>query len=562
MRVWKHVEAAVDSPDRCGVVLVGPHGVGKMLLAQLAAEQVMSEDGRSGRARWVVGTAPGRAIPFGAFRHLISLPASGADIGRPAALLRAARSSLTGDAGDLLLVVDDAHNLDPLSATLVYQLARAGAARLVVTVASEAEPPDAIAALWSDDLLTRVAIEPLDRAQTAAFVESALDATLDVADADELFRRSLGNPLYLRHLIDGGGLEHVDGRWRCRDEDRRPLSGVIDEYLCALPEPARAVVDYLAIAEPLARTDLVALVGGEQLDTLGQAEAAGAVRVGPDSDTSEIFVGHPLYADRARAVLTAEHAHALRVSLVAQLAKHPSDHVSDQLRLSSLAIDVPASATPAAVTDAATAAGQALRLGDVRLAERLARAALDRSDALAARLPLAYALGWQGRGREADAVLAAVNPAELTETELMAWAIPRAANRFWMLNEPERATAFLQTTRSRVTEPTARSTLDALAATFAMNSGNLPRAITLATEVLSGPAADDMAVAWAASAAALSSARMGRFGDVDRLAERASAAEHPGLLRFTVGLAQITSLLLAGDVAPAQELAKRFTDFA
>ncbi|EFD76877.1 conserved hypothetical protein [Mycobacterium tuberculosis T85] len=234
------------------------------MLAQLAAEQVMSEDGRSGRARWVVGTAPGRAIPFGAFRHLISLPASGADIGRPAALLRAARSSLTGDAGDLLLVVDDAHNLDPLSATLVYQLARAGAARLVVTVASEAEPPDAIAALWSDDLLTRVAIEPLDRAQTAAFVESALDATLDVADADELFRRSLGNPLYLRHLIDGGGLEHVDGRWRCRDEDRRPLSGVIDEYLCALPEPARAVVDYLAIAEPLARTDLVALVGGEQ----------------------------------------------------------------------------------------------------------------------------------------------------------------------------------------------------------------------------------------------------------------------------------------------------------
>nr|WP_251983914.1 ATP-binding protein [Mycobacterium tuberculosis] len=177
MRVWKHVEAAVDSPDRCGVVLVGPHGVGKTLLAQLAAEQVMSEDGRSGRARWVVGTAPGRAIPFGAFRHLISLPASGADIGRPAALLRAARSSLTGDAGDLLLVVDDAHNLDPLSATLVYQLARAGAARLVVTVASEAEPPDAIAALWSDDLLTRVAIEPLDRAQTAAFVESALDAS-------------------------------------------------------------------------------------------------------------------------------------------------------------------------------------------------------------------------------------------------------------------------------------------------------------------------------------------------------------------------------------------------
>ncbi len=88
-------------------------------------------------------------------------------------------------------MVDDAHNLDPLSATLVYQLARAGAARLVVTVASEAEPPDAIAALWSDDLLTRVAIEPLDRAQTAAFVESALDATLDVATPTSSFGAAL-----------------------------------------------------------------------------------------------------------------------------------------------------------------------------------------------------------------------------------------------------------------------------------------------------------------------------------------------------------------------------------
>jgi tetratricopeptide (TPR) repeat protein len=208
------------------------------------------------------------------------------------------------------------------------------------------------------------------------------------------------------------------------------------------------------------------------------------------------------------------------------------------------------------------AAQQALRLGDMLLAERLARAALDRSGGLAARLTLAYALGWQGRGREAGTVLAAVDPAELSETELMAWAVPRAANQFWMLNEPERATAFLQTTRNRVTEPTARITLDALTATFAMNAGNLKRAIALATEVLSGPAAPDMAVAWAASAAALCSARMGRFGNVEPMAERASTAEHPGLLRFTVGLGQITSLLMAGELAQAQALAQRFTDFA
>ncbi len=51
---------------------------------------------------------------------------------------------------------------------------------------------------------------------------------------------------------------------------------------------------------------------------------------------------------------------------------------------------------------------------------------------------------------------------------------------------------------------------------------------------------------WAASAAALCAARQGRFGDVEPLAQRALAAEHPGLLRFTIGLGQTTALLMAG----------------
>lgn len=70
------------------------------------------------RVRWVTGTTTEHAVPLGAFSHLVRI----AEIGKPAALLRAARASL-GDAG-LLLVVDDAHELDVLSATLVYQLAR------------------------------------------------------------------------------------------------------------------------------------------------------------------------------------------------------------------------------------------------------------------------------------------------------------------------------------------------------------------------------------------------------------------------------------------------------
>src|SRR6516165_12728322 len=95
-----------------------------------------------------------------------------------------------------------------------------------------------------------------------------------------------------------------------------------------------------------------------------------------------------------------------------------------------------------------------------------------------------------------------------------------------------------------------------------MNAGNVGYAVKLAREVLESPSADDQAVAWAASAAALCAARQGRFDDVEPLAQRAQAAEHPGLLRFTVGLGQTTALLMAGQLTTAREVAQQFTDFA
>jgi hypothetical protein len=171
-------------------------------------------------------------------------------------------------------------------------------------------------------------------------------------------------------------------------------------------------------------------------------------------------------------------------------------------------------------------------------------------------------LAWQGRGREAAEILDGVDPSGLSESELMAWALPRAANQFWMLSEPTKAAAFLHTIRNRVSAPGARATLDALAATFAMNAGTPLRALRLAEEVLASPHADDTAIGWAASTAALSSARAGRFGRVDELAAQAVSAGHPGLLRFTSGFGRITGLLMSGRLEEARALAQRYSDSA
>ena len=466
-----------------GAVLVGPVGSGKTTAARAASARL------AGPSAWVTGTVSDKAIPFAALRGLIEVP----DEGKTAAVLRAARESV---ADGLLLVVDDAHLLDNLSATLVYQLAVSGAARLIVTVDADEGVPDSIRALQLDNLLPRIELTASPSEHTR------LDAS-------------------------------------------------VGEFVSSLPAEARAALEYLAVEDPMPLADLSALAG----DSVRAAEDAGAVTIVEDV----VRAAHPLYATAVRDQLTDDDLRTRRAALLERRTAQPERDVVDRLRLAVLALD---SGNPQPVSDVVAAAADALRLGDLALSERLGAAVLERDPDLDARLTLAQALAWQGRGREADDVLSAVDPATLSDTELMAWALPRAANQFWMLSEPERATAFLQTTRKRVSSRVAQTTLDALSATFAMNAGRPGRALDIAEEVLASPDADDTAVGWSAAAAALSSARMGRFDDVDALAERAMEAQHPGLLRFTSGFGQTTSLLMAGELDRAQELAQQLTDFA
>jgi energy-coupling factor transporter ATP-binding protein EcfA2 len=468
--------------QRSGAVLIGPAGVGKTTLLRAAAE-------RLGPGAWVTGTASNAVLPFGAFRHLIDIPAAG----KTAAIVRAARERLR----DQLLFVDDAHLLDPLSATLLYQLALTGTAGLVVSVTAGLPVPAQVAALWEDDQLARVEVQPPG---------------------------------------------HDDAR----------VASQVETLIADLPAPARQALECLAVCDPLPVADLVALAGDE---AVAAATDKGAVAV--DGDLAR--AGHPLFVDAVRDRMGGPDLRRLRTDVVARLAAARPAGVLDRLQVAAMALD---SDHEMAAAELTAAAEEALRLGDLRLSERLARAALQDSGDLRARLALGYALGWQGRGRDADEALAGVDPSALSEAELIAWALPCAANRFWMLSEPERATAFLRTVRSRATSPVARTTIDALSSTFAMNAGTPGRAVEIAGEVLASAHADDTAVGWAAAAAALSCARMGRFIDVDALAERAAAAHHPGLLRFTSGFGQTTALMLTGDLDRAHELARRLTEFA
>lgn len=510
--------------------MLGNEGVGKSTLAAQAAAQL-----GLGEPLWVIGTLTQSMVPFGAFGPLLNVQ----EVGKPAAMLSAAVESLLDRASSAPIIVDNARLLDPLSASLVYRLAKEKAADptgspVIVTVRSVLRAPRVVSALWDDGLLARVDLAPLDASETDALVAAA-----GGADPAGLYRRSSGNPLHLRLLLGSGSTDET-------------LPTAIDRYLHSLPAHVRAALSYLCVFEPLRHDALVALAGTEAVD---DAVKAGVIGVHGDS----VYSGHPLFLEQLAAQLDKAEVHRLQGVVATHLAATPRQTPADRLGRTLLAV---VGGVPIGVGDVVAAAEEALRLGDPSLAERLARGALDREEDFDSRLTLSTALAWQGRGREAETVLAGVELETMTEEQTMAWALPRAANQFWMLSEPERATIFLQNLRGRVSEASSRSTLDALSATFAMNAGNVRRAVDVAAEVLAQPDAPDMAVAWAASATALSSARMGRFDAVGPAVRRALGSDYPGLLRFTVGFAEISTLLMAGKTDDAYATARRFTDFA
>ena len=200
-------------------------------------------------------TRSAASIPLGAFASL--LPATERPEG--VELLARARHALAEHAAGrrLVLCVDDGPLLDDASAALVHQLVAAGEAFAIVTVRQGDPVPDALRALWKDELCAVLELAELSRDEVDGLLAAGLGGPVAGGTVTTMWELTRGNPLFLRELARHGvdrGLLSEDGgvwRWRGRVEAGTRLAELVDLRIDGVGPGARGLLELVAVGGPL-----------------------------------------------------------------------------------------------------------------------------------------------------------------------------------------------------------------------------------------------------------------------------------------------------------------------
>ncbi|MFZ3317142.1 AAA family ATPase, partial [Mycobacterium sp.] len=555
--VREALAALEDDAEFQGVALVGDSGVGKSALARALATTARS---RGLTVRYVLGTQTGSAVPLGAFYRSLTVDAPR----EPAAMLAAAHSALEQDE-NLVVVVDDAQWLDPLSSTLVYQLAASGSARVVVTIRSGDNAPDAVTALWKERLLLSLRVEAFTREQTGELARAVLGGAVDTRLINELHHRAAGSPLLLRGLLsagrESGVLVRTEDGWQLRGALRadRQLHDLLEFRLRSFAPEELEAVEVLAAAEVL---DWAILRGLCDADAVARLEGRGVVQFVVDGSNTVARLFHPLMGETAMQRAGVVRSRQLNGMLAQHLRKHLQAEeqrlrlpdVRTQIQLAQFMMRSDLAPDLDVIIDAAASA---LTMSNIALAEEQARFAFDRGGGLAAAVVLAEAMGWQGRGVEVEAVLGAFDPDGADELLTARWGCVRAMSLFFNCGQVEQARQLLADVTDRINSEAIVSYVAAVEVLFTCFSGDIQTTIETGLALCTSDL--PLATVWAAVPTCWALALAGRFGDVHRVAEaglRAAALAQPGGLP-RIGLAEVMALTSVGDFRAAERVRER-----
>jgi DNA-binding CsgD family transcriptional regulator len=451
-------------------------------------------------------------LPFGAFASLI--PATnypGGSDETHSAMLRSVGKAIIG-LGDgnnrLVIMIDDAHFLDEVSATLVHQLAVSRSAFIVMTVRSHEHAPSPVVALWTRGLVERIDLAGLEVEGVEALLSAGLGGQVDAAAANLLAERSRGNVLFLRELALGAmrdrSFVNESGIWRLA-EPLRPserLVELVETRLRELNEDERALLELVCWGEPLEMSELAEMADLSLAEHLERRSFLSARKEGGRLVARPV---HPVYGDVVRARTPALRVPRLATLLADTVEAKGDLHPRDILRVAAWRLDGGGGRADLMLAAATTARWSY----DFRLAGRLVDRALEAGAGFDAALLSAEVATLQGRIADGQERLRKLVEDTVDDRQRTLVALARMNNAAFYGGSIDEGLEIAMEAERTIQEV---SFLDEI---YARRSGLLlakegpGAAVDALLPVLESD--NERALAWAYQIAAPSLARMGRF---------------------------------------------------
>ncbi|MCU1548164.1 MAG: hypothetical protein JWO29_1115 [Arthrobacter sp.] len=317
---------AIRGGAHVAVFLLGDSGIGKSTLMEAVVAELRSEV----TPVRIHGSTSLSNVPYGVLGpFIVGLPVQEAT--SQLAVLRTLWSRLEEEKRStqkpLLLIVDDAHDLDEATAGILAELAAAGWAKLIVGAAARPGLPEPLLQLWFEGIAERHDLRPLTLAQTTEMLERELGSQVLPSVAEILWELSGGNPLLLSGLLDDarkdGTLLQSNGVWlftRPLNSHGDRLTDVVRRQLLRRSPEERLALNLVALAEPVSRQLVETVVGEEVVEALIEHEL---IRV-TASPRPELRLWHAVYGDTLRNLISPARSLQLRHSLLRLMDREPT----------------------------------------------------------------------------------------------------------------------------------------------------------------------------------------------------------------------------------------------
>ncbi|UVJ40727.1 LuxR C-terminal-related transcriptional regulator [Arthrobacter sp. CJ23] len=328
-----YVDAATEtlrSGATGAVLLVAEPGLGKSALAEAIAQNLAGEM----IVMRVHGSPSLANVPYGVLApYLVDLPED--PTSSHVAILRAFWAQFerlrAGRELPLLLLVDDAHELDSATANVIVDLITANWAKVVASCRPRPGLPASLMQLWYDSMAERFDLEPLGRDDVGDAAERILGGPVLPSTTHMLWTASEGNPMLLNCLLEdgraNGSMVRNNGVWLLAGPlatGGPALTGAVRNQLLRRTPQEREALTMIALAEPVSLAALEATSGGDMVQALVDSQL---VEMSTDG-AEQLRLRHAVYGQAIRSMVSSSRSLQLRQQLISYLDSQPGSEAA------------------------------------------------------------------------------------------------------------------------------------------------------------------------------------------------------------------------------------------